>query len=79
MLSQALDTHELMKKPKDREWMHTFLNFLSAYVQDIGSALLMQVEDKVAYMSHLVAAMKSCASEMDSGLSFHAYSYIESC
>lgn len=67
MLSQALDTHYRLEKPKDRDWLHILLSFLKSYVHDLGEALLMHEEDKASYVNDLVAAMKTSADDLDSG------------
>lgn len=69
MLSQALDTHSRLEKPKDREWLLTLLSFIKAYVQDLGEALLMHEEDKMTYVSGLVGEIKKSADALDSGAS----------
>lgn len=67
MLSRALDVHTALGKPKDREWMHILLSFLKAYVEGLGGELLMREEDKTTYVTELVKALKTSASELDTG------------
>ncbi|EIN07448.1 hypothetical protein PUNSTDRAFT_144927 [Punctularia strigosozonata HHB-11173 SS5] len=76
VLSQALDTHQQLEKPKDQDWMHMLLNFLSAYVQDIEGALLMQVEDKNEYLKRLMSAMSSSASAMEADMEIPDHSML---
>ncbi|KAI0636805.1 trafficking protein particle complex subunit 10 [Trametes polyzona] len=65
MLNRALDIHASAEKPKDREWIHILLHFLRAYVDDMGMDLLLSTEDKEAYVSQLVAALKDAARDLD--------------
>lgn len=74
MLSRALNTHSDIGKPKDREWIHILLAFLKTYVDNLGMELLMLEDDKVAYVSQLVTAMKAAAVQLDSGPSQPVYS-----
>lgn len=71
MLSRALDTHDELRKPKDREWIHILLSFLKAYVDDLGQELLMHEENKEAYISRLVSEMWNAADALDAGSSFY--------
>lgn len=68
MLSNAIDTHARIQKPKDREWIHILLSFLKTYVDELGSELLMHEEDKTAYVSQLVDEMHTAADELESGM-----------
>ncbi|KAJ7063184.1 trafficking protein particle complex subunit 10 [Mycena amicta] len=68
MLSLALDTHAELNKSNDREWIHVLLSFLKTYVETAGLDVLMHKEDSVEYISKLVQAMKTSASELDSDL-----------
>ncbi|KAK0228424.1 hypothetical protein IW262DRAFT_607322 [Armillaria fumosa] len=67
MLSRALDIHESLEKPKDREWIHILLSFLSIYIES-GAELLLCEQDAHAYVSRLVGELKSAASELDQDL-----------
>lgn len=67
MLTRALDLHAEAEKPQDREWILVLLEFLKAYVQDLGKALLITKEDHVAYTSSLVDSLKSSALALQAG------------
>ncbi|KAK7467047.1 hypothetical protein VKT23_004109 [Stygiomarasmius scandens] len=68
MLQCALETHTALKKPKDREWIHVLLSFLATYALSSGADMLVKEDDKVAYISNLVDALKQSASELDTDL-----------
>ena len=67
MLSRAIDTHAELQKPKDREWIHTLLSFLRAYVESLDDKLLMHETDKSVYVSRLVTEMHTAAETLDTG------------
>ncbi len=67
MLIRALDLHSSAEKPKDREWMVVLLEFLKAYVQDLGKALLITKEDHAAYVTSLINGLKDVAHSLQSG------------
>ena len=67
MLNRALNIHEAVEKPKDREWIHVLLHFLRAYVDDGGRDLLLSEEDSKAYVDKLVGALKDAAQNLDNG------------
>ncbi|KAK0459605.1 uncharacterized protein EV420DRAFT_1307323 [Desarmillaria tabescens] len=67
MLSRALDIHESLEKPKDREWIHILLSFLSTYVEN-GAELLLCEQDALVYVRRLVGELKSAAPELDQDL-----------
>ncbi|KAF5365787.1 hypothetical protein D9758_003260 [Tetrapyrgos nigripes] len=67
MLQRALETHSALGKPRNREWIHILLSFLAVYAQSSGADMLVKEEIKAAYISRLVDALKSSASELDSG------------
>jgi len=67
MLQCALETHAALEKPKDREWIHVLLSFLATYALSSGADMLVKEDDKVAYISNLVDALKQSASELDTG------------
>ena len=69
MLTRALDLHSETEKPKDRDWILILLDFLKAYVQDLGKALLITKEDHVAYASSLVESLKASAQSLQAGTS----------
>lgn len=70
MLTRSLDLHATSDKPKDKEWINVLLEFLKAYVQDLGKALLINQDDHVAYTTSLVNSLRDAASKLDSGV-FH--------
>ncbi|KAG7452626.1 uncharacterized protein BT62DRAFT_939661 [Guyanagaster necrorhizus] len=67
MLSRALDIHESLEKPKDREWMHILLSSLSIYIES-GAELLLCEQNAQVYVSRLVGELKNAASELDQDL-----------
>ena len=69
MLTRALELHEEVEKPHDKDWIVVLLEFLKAYVQDLGKALLITKEDHVAYTSSLVNALAESARTLPSGMS----------
>ncbi|CAL1704950.1 unnamed protein product [Somion occarium] len=71
MLFQALGIHTAAEKPRDREWIFILLDFLKAYVQDLGKELLMNTEDHIEYVTSLVQALHEATQEAESDLSHH--------
>lgn len=67
MLTRSLDLHATSEKPKDKDWINILLEFLKAYVQDSGKALLINTEDHVAYTASLVKSLKDAAADLDTG------------
>lgn len=67
MLTRALDLHDSVAKPHDRDWLLILLEYLKAYVQDLGKALLITKDDHVAYTSSLVQALREAASSIETG------------
>ena len=70
MLTRALDLHSEAEKPRDREWITLLLEYLKAYVQDFGKALLITKEDHVAYTSSLISALSDSARALKAGTLF---------
>ncbi|KAH7923870.1 hypothetical protein BV22DRAFT_1113164 [Leucogyrophana mollusca] len=68
MLSRAIDTHAGLDKPHDREWIHILLAFLKTYVNDTSQELLMPKVDMRQYVTQLVSALTTAASQLDSDL-----------
>lgn len=68
MRMQALTVHDLAVRAKDEEWLHIALAFLKTYVEDMGKELLMDVDDHVAYVTDLVAAVRDAARGLQSGI-----------
>lgn len=66
MLTRALDLHAEAQKPQDKDWILVLLEFLKAYVQDLGKALLITKEDHQAYTSSLVNALGDSARSLKS-------------
>lgn len=67
MLTRALDLHALVEKPRDRDWLLILLDYLKAYVQELGKALLITKDDHIAYTSSLVHTLREAALAIDSG------------
>ena len=67
MLTRALDLHDSVEKPRDRDWLLILLEYLKAYVQDLGKALLITKDDHVAYTSSLVHALRETALALETG------------
>ncbi|KAG6376390.1 trafficking protein particle complex subunit 10 [Boletus reticuloceps] len=68
MLSRAIDTHAVLKKPRDREWIHILLAFLKTYVTDRSTELVMSDDDIMEYIAGLVSALREAAEKLDSDL-----------
>ncbi|GJE95190.1 trafficking protein particle complex subunit 10 [Phanerochaete sordida] len=68
MLTRALDLHDSVAKPHDRDWLLVLLEYLKAYVQDLGKALLISKDDHVAYTSSLVQALREAASSVETDM-----------
>ncbi|KIP08175.1 hypothetical protein PHLGIDRAFT_88626 [Phlebiopsis gigantea 11061_1 CR5-6] len=71
MLTRALDLHDSAEKPHDRDWLSILLDYLKAYVHDLGRALLITKEDHVAYTSSLVHALRQAASSLETEMTHH--------
>ncbi len=69
MLTRSLDLHATSEKPKDKDWVNVSLEYLKAYVQDMGKALLIATEDHVAYTENIVKALRQAAEELETGMS----------
>ena len=67
MLTRALDLHAEAEKPRDRDWITLLLEYLKAYVQDLGKALLITKEDHIAYTSSLIGALSDSARTLKTG------------
>ncbi|PCH38130.1 hypothetical protein WOLCODRAFT_64398 [Wolfiporia cocos MD-104 SS10] len=68
MRLQALKIHTSTEKEKDAEWANIVLEFLKAYVEDMGQELLMDVDDHKSYISLLVQSLQAAARELKSDL-----------
>ena len=67
MLTRSLDLHTTTDKSKDKDWINVSLEYLKAYVQDMGKDLLITTEDHVAYTASVVKALRAAAEELESG------------
>lgn len=67
MLSQALDIHAISEKARDRDWVYILLDFLKAYIQDLGKELLLSEPDQQTYVTNLVEALSEAARNAPSG------------
>ena len=71
MRMQALSIHTSTEQPKDVDWAHIVLDFLKAYVEDMGAELLMDVDDHKAHVTGLIESMQHAAPELQAGWSAH--------
>lgn len=71
MRMQALSIHTFTEQAKDADWVHIVLDFLKAYVEDMGAELLMDVDDHKAYVTGLIESLRHAASELQAGRSVH--------
>ncbi|KAI6045646.1 trafficking protein particle complex subunit 10 [Pisolithus marmoratus] len=67
MLSRAIDTHVLLQKPRDREWIHLLLAFLKSYVNESSSELLIS-HNTDHYVTKLATALREASEQLDSDL-----------
>lgn len=68
MLSRALDTHSLLEKAQDVEWIHIVLSFLKTYVEHRNSEILSHEADKVGYIANLIDSLKTSSERLEAGL-----------
>ncbi|KAI0736997.1 trafficking protein particle complex subunit 10 [Fomitopsis betulina] len=68
MRMQALSIHTSTEQPKDADWAHIVLDFLKAYVVDMGAELLMDVDDQKAYVTGLIETLRHAASELQADM-----------
>ena len=68
MLSRALDTHSLLEKAQDVEWIHIVLSFLKTYVEHRNSEILLHQADKISYIANLTNSLKTSAERLETGL-----------
>jgi hypothetical protein len=68
MLSRALDTHSLLGKAQDVEWIHIVLSFLKTYVEHRHSEILLHGTDKIGYVANLINSLKTSAEHLEAGL-----------
>lgn len=67
MLSRAIDTHAVLQKPRDQEWIHLLLEFLKTYVNEPTSESLTS-HDINEYVTKLVTALREASEKLDSDL-----------
>lgn len=69
MLSNALDVHVAARQDRSSEWIHAALGLLRAFVEGLGSDLLMTEGDKDAYISRVVMEIIGSSEKLSSGQS----------
>ena len=67
MLTRALDLHDSVERPHDRDWLSILLDYLKAYVHDLGKALLITKEDHTSYTASMVHALREAAASLETG------------
>ena len=67
MLSRALDTHGLLEKAQDVEWIHIVLSFLKTYVEHRNLEILLHETDKTGYLANLINSLKSSTERLEAG------------
>ena len=67
MLSRALDTHSLLGRAQDVEWIHIVLSFLKTYVEHCNSEMLLHETDRIGYIANLVNSLKTSAERLEAG------------
>lgn len=75
MLSRALDTHSLLEKAQDVEWIHIVLSFLKTYVEHRNSEILLHEADKVGYIANLIDSLKTSSERLEAGLDIPCFMY----
>jgi len=75
MLCRAINVHESLNKPHNREWIHMLLDFFKAYISDTNRELSPLDQDGLSSLSTLVNHVITSAKELDSDL-IHADDYI---
>ncbi|GBE82036.1 hypothetical protein SCP_0404120 [Sparassis crispa] len=68
MLTHALNVHASAKQTKDVDWIHLVLEFLKAYVEDIGKDLLTDEADRRSYVSGLFSGLVEAAEGLQSDM-----------
>ncbi|KAF8810122.1 hypothetical protein BYT27DRAFT_7135471 [Phlegmacium glaucopus] len=68
MLSRALDTHGLLEKAQDVEWIHIVLSFLKTYVEQCNSEMLLHEADRISYIANLINSLKISAKRLETDL-----------
>ena len=72
MLSRALDTHGLLKKAQDVEWIHIVLSFLKTCVEHRNSEMLHET-DKIGYIANLIDSLTTSAKRLETGLNIPCF------
>lgn len=67
MLSRALDTHSLLGKTQDVEWIHIVLSFLKTFVEHRNSEILLHETDKTGYIANLINSLRISAECLEAG------------
>ncbi|KAI6005747.1 trafficking protein particle complex subunit 10 [Pisolithus albus] len=67
MLSRAIDTHALLQKSRDREWIQLLLAFLRTYVTETNSEPLIS-HNTNHYVTKLVTALREDSEKLDADL-----------
>ncbi|PAV23661.1 er to golgi transport-related protein [Pyrrhoderma noxium] len=70
MLFQSIETHTRMGKDRDRQWIHTALNFVKAYVEKVALDLLYEIKDMELYVEQLVESAIKVSNSVDGDLLF---------
>lgn len=68
MLFQSIETHAHMQGDYDRQWIHTAVALLKAYVEDNAMDLLCGMGDKNTYVKRLVDKVVDAASRSEGGM-----------
>ncbi|TFY59462.1 hypothetical protein EVJ58_g5755 [Rhodofomes roseus] len=68
MRMQALSIHTSTEQAKDADWAHIVVDFLKAYVEDMGAELLMDVDDHKAYVTGLIESLRHAAAELQADM-----------
>ena len=67
MLFQSIETHARMGKDRDRQWIHTALNFVKAYVEKVALDLLYEIKDMELYVEQLIESAIKVSNSVDGG------------
>ena len=76
MLFQSMETSNRLQNNHDRQWIHTAMSFLKAYVDDSRLELLIGVQDKEAYVKNLIESVIIAASDADAVELYNANVFI---
>lgn len=67
MQLQSLETHAKMQTNHDRQWIHTAVAFIKAYMEDGSKDLLDGLIDKDAYLKRLMNIIVENSNKIDGG------------